>query len=82
MEQDPLTGVLQLFQAGARMRLDKEKAGKIADGYEAKAKKTRSLKQKEKLRGRAFVFRMIEATLGPKPFFMKRQWRSGASRHA
>lgn len=64
------------------MKLNKEKAGKIAHGHEAKAKKTRSLKQKEKPRGRAIVFRIIEATLGPKPSFMKRQWRSGASRHA
>jgi hypothetical protein len=64
------------------MKLDKEKAGKIAVRYEAKAKKTRSRKQKEKLRTRAFVFRVIEATLGPKPAHMKKQKRSGASRHA
>jgi hypothetical protein len=64
------------------MRLDKEKAGKIAGGYEARAKKTRSRKKKEKLHIRADVFRMIEATLGPKPAALKRHKRSGASRHA
>jgi hypothetical protein len=63
------------------MNLDKEKAGKIADLYEAKAKKMRSRKQKEKLRTRGFVFRVMEATLGSKPATIKNPRRSGASRH-
>lgn len=62
------------------MRLDKEKAGKIAERYEVRAQKTRSRKQKQKLRVLADVFRVIEATLGPKPS-MKTRKRSGASRH-
>jgi hypothetical protein len=64
------------------MKLDKEKAGKIADRYEARARKTRSRKKKQKLHDRAFVFRIIEATLGPKPSVMKKRKQVRASSHA
>jgi hypothetical protein len=70
------------FHGGPAMRLDKEKAGKIAKRYEAGAKKTRSRKEQEKLHIRPDVFRMIEATPGLKPASLQKQKRSGASRYA
>ena len=63
------------------MRMDKDKAGKTAEKYEAKTERTRSRRDKEKLLLRAEVFRFIEAALGAKPVFMKKpRWRG--SRHA
>jgi len=53
------------------MHMDKQKAGRTAEKYEAAAKKTRSKKEKEKLLGRADVFRFIQASLGEKPPSMK-----------
>ena len=52
------------------MDMDKQKARRVAEKYEAAVKKARSKKEKEKLLGRAKVFRFM-ATLGKKPPSMK-----------
>jgi hypothetical protein len=58
------------------MHTDKQKAGRVAEKYEAAAEKTRSKKEQEKLLGRADVFRFIEASLGEKSPSMKSMRRA------
>jgi hypothetical protein len=58
------------------MHMDKQKAARAAKKYEAAAKNTRSKKDKEKLLGRADVFRFIQASLGEKPPSMKSMRRA------
>jgi hypothetical protein len=64
------------------MHMDKKKAGRTAAAYESKAAKTRSKSLREKLLGRADVFRFIEACLGEKTPTLRlaRQAVSRASR--
>jgi hypothetical protein len=65
----------------AAVRLDKEKAGRTAKRYEARAKKTHARKEKERLLITADAFWLIEAALSEKPAFMRTKSKRQAPRN-